>query len=440
MYLTEEEKKNNIEWLEDVKRDKTFLSSDINYFIRLLKYLYTNTTNLECYYEPFVWIKRAVEKELDENYSWAVDEYKEIYGFLKDISKFPFSKKIEAKNFFIDKITRLRYKDADIAFTNKNYKRAINRCEQGIEDNFVKNNTKYSLKKLMVESLFNMGDIDTNASNYDSAIINYEKALNYLNSNYEIYEAFANGLIYHKQSLSYCYDKKSIKIWSDYDITKMEESINYRNKSKKLLGKDLKDDFNVYYYLYKATYEVDDSNKIIYLSQAQNSLVDNNLLSFMGYWTFFKNKDLSDLINSVRNIKNLKNEISKKNSIISNLKSKFDSQCKDVHYVQIKIDAKNTLINSKIAEITALNKLADALMKNTGNINDNTQKTINEEKNTIDEVKKNIKSKTNFIDEIKELEKQKNEEIQCFRDNNKILEQKNKQLMGMLTILESKLN
>ena len=79
-------------------------------------------------------------------------------------------------------------------------------------------------------------------------------------------------------------------------------------------------------------------------------------------------------------------------------------------------------------------------MKNTGNINDNTQKTINEEKNTIDEVKKNIKSKTNFIDEIKELEKQKNEEIQCFRDNNKILEQKNKQLMGMLTILESKLN
>ena len=48
--------------------------------------------------------------------------------------------------------------------------------------------------------------------------------------------------------------------------------------------------------------------------------------------------------------------------------------------------------------------------------------------------------KKNFIVVMKELEKQKNEEIQSFRNNNKALEQKNKQLMGMLTILESKLN
>lgn len=442
MYLSEKQK-GNIEWLEDVKKDnycKTLSSSDINYFIGLLKYLYHECYNDPNYIDPFFHLKRAIEKELDENYYWAVVEYEDIYESLKNISSFSYSKKIEVKNFFINKITRLRYEDADISFRNKNYTRAINRCENGIEDDFVKNDTKYWLKKLIVESLFNMGDIDKKALNYNSAIINYEKALNYLNSNYELYEAFKDGLIYKKESLSYCYNEKSIKIWSDYDVTKMEESINYRNKSKKLLGKELKDDLNVYYYLYKATYEIDDSNKINYISQAQNSLVDNDLLSFMGYWTIYRNEDLSGLINSVRNIKNLKNEISEKNSIISNLKFKFDSLCKDVHYVQVKIDAHNTLINSKNDNITALNKVADDLVENTGIINNDTEKTINEEKNKVNEVEKNIKEEKNFIVVMKELEKQKNEEIQSFRNNNKALEQKNKQLMGMLTILESKLN
>ena len=80
------------------------------------------------------------------------------------------------------------------------------------------------------------------------------------------------------------------------------------------------------------------------------------------------------------------------------------------------------------------------LVENTGIINNDTEKTINEEKNKVDEVEKNIKEEKNFIVVMKELEKQKNEEIQSFRNNNKALEQKNKQLMGMLTILESKLN
>ena len=61
------------------------------------------------------------------------------------------------------------------------------------------------------------------------------------------------------------------------------------------------------------------------------------------------------------------------------------------------------------------------LVENTDNVNNDTEK-------------------KNFIVVMKELEKQKNEEIQSFRNNNKALEQKNKQLMGMLTILESKLN
>ena len=42
--------------------------------------------------------------------------------------------------------------------------------------------------------------------------------------------------------------------------------------------------------------------------------------------------------------------------------------------------------------------------------------------------------------EIKKFEKQKNEEIESFRNNNIKLEEKNKQLMGILTLLESKLN
>ena len=123
MYLSEEEKE-NIEWLEDVKKDnycKTLSSSDINYFIRLLKYLYNECYNAPNYIDPFVHLNGAIEKELDEDYYWTVVKYEDIYESLKNISSFSYSKKIEVKNFFINKITQLRNKDADISFRNKNY-------------------------------------------------------------------------------------------------------------------------------------------------------------------------------------------------------------------------------------------------------------------------------------------------------------------------------
>ena len=55
-------------------------------------------------------------------------------------------------------------------------------------------------------------------------------------------------------------------------------------------------------------------------------------------------------------------------------------------------------------------------------------------------LKKILRKNKDFIKEIKKFEKQKNEEIESFRNNNIKLEEKNKQLMGILTLLESKLN
>ena len=71
-------------------------------------------------------------------------------------------------------------------------------------------------------------------------------------------------------------------------------------------------------------------------------------------------------------------------------------------------------------------------------INDKTDETIKEEKDNLNKVEKNIKDNKDFMQEIKEFEKQKNEDIKNFKNNNKILEQKNQQLMLMLTSVESK--
>ena len=55
-------------------------------------------------------------------------------------------------------------------------------------------------------------------------------------------------------------------------------------------------------------------------------------------------------------------------------------------------------------------------------------------------LKKILRKNKDFIKEIKKFEKQKNEEIESFRNKNIKLKEKNKQLIGILTLLESKLN
>ena len=83
--------------------------------------------------------------------------------------------------------------------------------------------------------------------------------------------------------------------------------------------------------------------------------------------------------------------------------------------------------------------MIDSLLEKGKEINNQTDATINEEKDNLYTIKKNIQGNKDFVKGIKELEKQKNEDIKNFRTKNKILEQKNQQLMLMLTTLESQL-
>ena len=71
------------------------------------------------------------------------------------------------------------------------------------------------------------------------------------------------------QNNKYNYIKFATISWSSYDINSMEKSINYLNKARSVNGKSAYDYLYVYYYLYKAKNEFNDSYKSDYIYQAQ---------------------------------------------------------------------------------------------------------------------------------------------------------------------------
>ena len=65
---------------------------------------------------------------------------------------FFYSKKVEVKNFFRKKISSMLYDDVCIYYEEKNYMKSINRCENGIKDDYMIDDIKLSYKKLLIDS------------------------------------------------------------------------------------------------------------------------------------------------------------------------------------------------------------------------------------------------------------------------------------------------
>ena len=385
-------------------------------------------------------LKSAYTYESTKWFNSACDYYIEFYEEIKD--KIPNSFKSEAKKFFENKISKMKYNNADSYYNDKDYYQAIEHFKEYIDDKYMTSNIKSDCKYKLILSLYQYGKENYDNENYFDAKDALEEALNFLNSNWQIKNRCSNNgyLSSIKLKLGETYEKISIQKWSDDNIYSMEESLNYLRKANNYCGK--KDELRVrqlYYYLYKA-YNESKSNRTSNLDMARKYKIEGG--------TFFSCKGFSDSgIDSVndlyyksRHIDDLENQIGQKINKISSLNYELNSTVNNINNTQSKIYAKNSAISNKNSAITSLNNLADSLVSNGNTINNETESAINEGKNQVEKVKENIQSKKDFVEEISKLEKQKKDDIENMKNNNKTMKQKNEQLIHMLSVLESKLN
>ena len=391
--------------------------------------------------EPYFYfdLKVAIEYELNEEFGDAIERYKNVYEQIKsnETSNYTLN---SAKKIFEPKISKMLYCYAELDYKNKDYDNAIRYFKEAINDEYMTNDIKIDCKVKLVFSLNYQGDIEIKDEWYEwhkSASEKFEEALSIINSDWKvknkIWDSILNNL---KNGLVKCYIKFATISWSSYDINSMEKSINYLNKARSLNGKSVYDYLYVYYYLYKAKNEFNDSYKSDYIYQAQK------YAPRIKDYIFRLHRDdytvVDELYYKSRDIIDLKNQINSKNYEISNLNYELNCIINDINNTQSIINNKKILIKNKNDVINSLVDMVNSSLIKGKEINNKTDETIKEEKDNLNKVEKNIKDNKDFMQEIKEFEKQKNEDIKNFKNNNKILEQKNQQLMLMLTSLESK--
>ena len=86
---------------------------------------------------------------------------------------------------------------------------------------------------LLVDSLFEQGNIYKQNKRYVDVILSYEDALNTRISDYKLNNELGFTILeFLKKDLTLCYNDRTKEIWYNHDISKMEEAVNYMNKGK----------------------------------------------------------------------------------------------------------------------------------------------------------------------------------------------------------------
>lgn len=389
--------------------------------------------------------KMAFSYEFDKSYSSSADYYIEIYEEIKDMDKLPYSEKNEAEKFFQNKIGKMKYNHARSYYYDEDYYESINLFKEYIDDKYMTRDIKLDCRIGLIDSLSKYGQENCKNESYWNAKENFEEILNILNNYCEVRNKYVNPPYkFTKHNLSKALVGIAKENWKN-NLNSMETSIDYLRKAKNISS----DVYNLekylrvtqlYYYLYKASYE-SSSNRTYNLDMARKFKTDGN--SFSAFNGLIGDEGIGDvnyLYNKSRNIDNLESQIGQKRNNISNLNYELNSINNNINNTQSMINAKNNAISNKNSAISELNNLANTLISKGNEINNETKDAINEGKNQVNEVKENIKEKKEFVEEIAKLENQKKEDIENMKNNNKNLKQKNEQLMLMLTALESKLN
>ena len=408
--------------------------SDLRFIMELI-----NVMDMDEYdsdFDDFFYnIRESFKDESNKCYSSSADEYIKAYEIIKD--KIPYSKKSEAKKFFENKISKMKYKDALEDYNNKDYSSAIDKFKEYINDEYMTSDIKLDCRVQLVRSLVGYGIEQFDNEYYSNACEYLEEALNILNSYWQVRNRYGS-FDFLKKKIGDAYVKIAKQHWSYHNTFSMETAFNYFRKAINYdYGKGIFSDYQLYYYLYKAYYE-SKSNRTSNLDMAKK--FGDSMIIFEGNTKYFNDYVIAECYNKSVNIDNLQNTISQKENDIRNLNYELNSVVNNINNIQSKINAKNVAINNKNTAITELNRLADSLISEGSEINNKTEESVNEGKNQVEKVKKNIKDKKDFVEEIKKFESQKREEIENMKNNNKTLKEKNEQLFIMLNALELKLN
>ena len=151
--------------------------SDRRFIIDLI-----NLLDMDEYYSDFddfsYNIKESFKDESNKCYSSSADEYIKAYEIIKD--KIPYSKKSEAKKFFENKISKMKYKDALEDYNNKDYSSAIDKFKEYINDEYMTSDIKLDCRVQLVRSLVGYGIEQFDNEYYSNACEYLEEALNIL--------------------------------------------------------------------------------------------------------------------------------------------------------------------------------------------------------------------------------------------------------------------
>ena len=402
--------------------DNNLSGEDASFICALILSLYN-----QCGYDQNLLdnIKEAISDECNKYYYSAANNYIKVYEEIKD--KVNYSKKNETKKFFEKKISKMKYNHALEDYNDKNYSWAIDKFKEYIDDEYMTNDIKLECKVKLVNSLLFYGEEYTGEDYYnaDIAIPYFEEALNIINSYWQVKNKFCylNRL---KNKLAKSYEHIAKNKWTNYNISSMESAIDYLKKVDNLnVSCSLRKKFELYYYLYKA-YNESKSYRTSNLDKARK-FEESGI-------------NVSDIYYKSRHINDLLNVIEQKQNNIRNLNYELNTVINNINNIQSKIYAKNTVISTKNRTITELINLTNSLVSNVSKINEETNQSIKDGINQVEQVEKNIKNTKDFVEELTKLEEQKKKDIDNMKNNNKMLKQKNEQLIQVLTALELKLN
>ena len=166
----------------------------------------------------------------------------------------------------------MRYKDAYYYYKEKEYDTTVDKLREILNNEYSTYDIKNDSRILLANCLYILGQNEYNDKSFNISCDHLKEALQIMLSYRSKFMDYEIDNI--NNYLKEIYTKFAFQTWNDYNITNMEEAINYLEKARnysKSFSYFYSDHFEFPYYLFKAYYE-SDSYRTSNLEKAKNLL------------------------------------------------------------------------------------------------------------------------------------------------------------------------